>query len=227
MKKSIFIALALAISSQAFAGPITVGGQYGLVFTDPSELNAVIDIFNNSFGSSAKKIDTAARFGLFSEYELNESWAVGLSYQRMSPYTQASVGTSSGKYETGTSLIGFRARHSFYRDGVLSAFVLPTIGLASYSLVGTVSTGGVTQVVNTSASGLFVSLGVGGKVHFTETLGISLDTGYQYAKSGALTVDSQANTSLATGSDYIVAGNRVKLDSSGVFVNLAVEFSFQ
>jgi hypothetical protein len=99
--------------------------------------------------------------------------------------------------------------------------------LASYSLVGTVSSGGVTQVVNTSASGLFVSLGVGGKVHFTETLGISLDVGYQYAKSGALTVDSQANTSLATGSDYIVAGNRVKLDSSGVYVNLAVEFSFQ
>jgi hypothetical protein len=36
MKKSIFVALALAISSQAFAGSITVGGQYGLVFTDPS-----------------------------------------------------------------------------------------------------------------------------------------------------------------------------------------------
>jgi hypothetical protein len=221
------ISLSLGTLNAVFASPITVGGQYGLVFTDPSELNTVVDIFNDTFGSSAKRIGTAARFGLFSEYELNDSWSVGIGYQRMSPWTQATVGSSSGKYETETSLFGFRARHSFYRDGKLSAFVLPTIGLASYSLVGTISTGGTTQIVNTSASGLFVGIGVGGKIQFNDTVGISIDTGYQYAKSGALTIDSQANTGLATGGDYIVAGNRVKLDSSGVYVNLAVEFSFQ
>jgi hypothetical protein len=215
----------------AKAGDFSVGLNYGLVFTDPSELNSVIDLYNSAFGASAKKIGTAARFGLYTDYSLNESWSVGVSYGRMSPWTEASVTTggvtASGRYETYTNLFGIRAKHIFYRENKISVFVLPTLGLASYTVDGTVGSSGVNQLVSASTTGLFVAIGLGGLVQFTDTLGVSFDTGYQYAKSGALTVDSQSNTSLSTGSDYIVSGNRVKLDSSGFYVNLGLQFSFQ
>lgn len=231
MKKIVVGIFALILVTPALAGPITVGGQYGLVFTDPKELNSVIGLYNDSFGTNAEEISTAARLGLFSEYALNDSWSLGLSFQRMSPWTEASITsggvTDSGRYETYTNLFGIRAKHTFYREGKFRAFVLPTIGLASYTVDGSVRASGISQTVSASATGLFVNLGIGGTVQFTETLGLSLDFGYQYAKSGALTVDRQSNTSLAVGSDYTVNGNRVKLDSSGFSLNLAVHFSFE
>lgn len=231
MKKIVIGIYALMFVTPAFAGPITVGGQYGLVFTDPKELNSVIRLYNDTAGANAEEISTAARLGLYSDYALNDSWSLGLSFQRMSPWTEASITaggvTTSGRYETYTNLFGVRAKHTFYREGKFSAFVLPTIGLASYTVDGTVGASGVNQSISASATGLFVNLGIGGAVQFTETLGLSLDLGYQYAKSGALTVDRQSNTSLAVGSDYTVNGNRVKLDSSGFSLNLAVHFSFE
>ncbi len=225
-----FVGLLLSLSANAEVGTLNVGFGYGNVFSNPKELNTNISLSNQAYGISAPNIEDAAKISLYGDYQLNEDWALGLSYARMSPWTSASavVGGSSvsGKLETSTSLLGLRAKYTMIRNGNFSMFLIPTLGLGFYGTEYNASLGGTKSSVSASKTGITGGLSVSGKVSLNKTIGIALDLGYQIASSGTLTVDSQSGTSLTPGEDYVTFGSPMKLDFGGVYIAGGIEFSF-
>lgn len=223
-------ALSLLLSGTAVASPFTFGGHYGWVFSEPRELNRVVSSYNQSLNSSAPDIGTAVKPGVFFEYSINEDTAIGASFQWMSPWTSASVTTGgntvSGRYDTHTNLFGIRGRHIFARQGGISLYLAPTLGLASYGLEGVITVNGSTsQSVTSSASGIFAALSMGVRYAIREGAGVFIEAGYLLASSPTLKVDQQKNSPFLPGDEYLVGGNAVKLDMSGPMIALGLDFS--
>ena len=220
----------MTLTAHADPGAITAGFGYGNVFSNPKEINTVIDLTNTLAGSAAPHIEDAAKISLYSDYQVNDEWALGLSYATMTPWT-SSVGTIggsvfSGRLETSTTLVGLRAKYTLLKSGVFSAYLVPTLGLAFYSTDYNDAVSATRTRVSASTTGIMGGLSVTGKASLNKTIGLAVDLGYQFAKSGTLKVDSQSGTSLAPGADYISLGNPMKLDLSGVYIAAGIEFSF-
>ena len=220
----------LSLTAQAEVGTVTAGFGYGNVFSNLKEVNTIIDLTNTIAGSAAPHIEDAAKISLYGDYQVNDEWALGLSFATMTPWT-SSVGTIgasvfSGKLETSTTLLGLRAKYTMLKSGVFSAYLVPTLGMAFYSTDYNDAIGTSRTRVSASTSGITGGLAVTGKASLNKTIGLAVDLGYQFAKSGTLTVDSQSGTSLTPGADYISLGNPMKLDLSGVYITAGIEFSF-
>ncbi len=220
----------MSFTAHAEPGAITAGFGYGNVFSNLKEVNTIIDLNNTIAGSAAPHIEDAVKISLYGDYQVNDEWALGLSYSTMTPWTSSSgvIGGSafSGKLETSTTLVGLRAKYTMLKNGIFSAYLVPQLGLAFYSTDYNDAVGGTKTSVSASTSGIMGGLSVTGKAALNKTIGLAVDLGYQFAKSGTLEVDRQSGTSLTSGADYISLGNPMKLDLSGVYIAAGIEFSF-
>lgn len=230
---SLFLVLRLASASQS---PWIIRATCGTALVNPKDANRVIEGENAAAAAigfnefSLPQVASLWGPDLFVGYQLSPLWDFGISYSSFTSEiaaagTETTTGaqlseTISGGYQT----IALRSHYYFYRqEQLLLRFGTSLgIGLFDFSDVLTVDTTSGNATLGTTTYSGRASLGLDFLI--SPNLGFSLDTGYAFAASGALKVQSQSNMGLTVGQIPKWNGKNAEVDFSGPFFLASLTF---
>lgn len=208
--------------------------QYGFgpLFTSPTAVNNQIDKSNTALQNAGFKNYSLPRFGTiwgssaFVGYRFSKFWDAGISF---SSYKQelSATDTLRGLKYTDTVNGGFqswraKAFYHFVRANPWSIYVAPAAGISTYSFDETATLGSDTASATASNTAFSAVVGFGAEYKMNKYLSTSLETGYTYARSGALKIDSQSNSSYSAGQTVKWSGTDAIVDASGLYITAAL-----
>lgn len=221
-------------------GNLEMDPAFGFAFISPKDVNSLIRDNNDSLQKqgvksfSADEIGSTTYFGLATTYRVIPQLGLGLGFHHLGTSSEASAKINeqsiNGKYDVSANFLTAESRISVFGsrrnrvEGVLSPFVGVGFYKASSSFTGSAMQNGSTEI-NSSASGVVFGTTASARYWFTPNLAAGLTTGYRFAKSGNLKIDSQKNTDQGVGSTVENGGKKVILDASSFMIGAALTWA--
>ncbi len=220
-------------------GKLHLEPNFGFAFINPKDINTMIRDQNDAIQKQGIKsfnvsdLGTTSTFGIAALYSVTPNASLGLGFNRMSTSAEGSSSqngnTLNGTYSIGANMLTAESRLSVLKadNNRLDTYVAPFMGMGWYS--GSVEFSGTAMQqsteVNSSATGFLFGSTAGVRYSFLESLSAGVYTGYRFAKSGVLKVDSQRNSDKGVGSQVDNNGKKISVDASSFMLGANLTWS--
>lgn len=187
-----------------FRGGFSVLG----IFADPDSLNDEINQINKdsrSFDFALDEVGPKGGLDAYLGYGLLDDLDLGLGLTRFFNLTRSDSGEQTSTrtqrdylIKTGITIWQLRAYYSFLKVWKINLYLSPSVGLGVYSVevdFEQIRSNKTTQQQQDeySSTNFNFRAAVGGSYYFLPQIGAFLETGFLYAESGELIVDSTKN----------------------------------